>query len=128
MSRGAETGLRAFEDRPRGGVRGGWFHASLSPISRSAGRSVVAAAAYRTGTQMHDLTSGETHDYERRSGVLSVFTVAPDEAPAWAHDPEQLANAMEARETRKNSQLAFEWTLALPSAVSPEAREQIARD
>jgi hypothetical protein len=57
-----------------------------------------------------------------------VFTVAPPEAPEWASDPEQLANAMEARENRKDSQVGFEWTLALPAAVSPEARRKIAQE
>jgi MobA/MobL family len=59
---------------------------------------------------------------------VSVFTVAPADAPAWAQDPEQLANAMEARETRKNSQLAFECRLALPAALDESDREEIARE
>ena len=105
-----------------------WYHCSLSPIRRSAGRSVVAAAAYRTGTQMEDRTTRETHDYTRKGGVLSVFTIAPEDAPAWAHDPEELANAMEARETRKNSQLAFECRLALPACLDQTNREEIARE
>src|SRR5271170_730318 len=105
-----------------------WYHCSLSPIRRSAGRSVVAAAAYRTGTQMEDLTTRETHDYTSKGGVMSVFVVTPPDAPAWAKDPEQLANAMEARETRKNSQLAFECRLALPACLDETDREEIARE
>jgi hypothetical protein len=77
---------------------------------------------------MEDHTTRETHDYTRRSGVMSVFTVAPEDAPDWAHDPEQLANAMEARETRKNSQLAFECRLALPAVLDETDREEIARE
>jgi hypothetical protein len=117
----------SFGGGGRGG-RGGWYHASLTPIKRSQGRSAVAAAAYRTGTKMQDRTTLETADYSRRSGVLDVFTIAPAEAPEWAHDPEQLANAMEEREKRKDSQVSFEWTIALPAAVSPEARRKIAHD
>ena len=31
-----------------------WYHCSVKPVSRSAGRSVVAAAAYRLGECLQD--------------------------------------------------------------------------
>lgn len=91
------------------------------------GRSAVAAAAYRLGECLHDYRLGETYDYTRRSGVIAAFTVAPDHAPDWVYDPETLWNRAEAAETRINSQVAREYELALPSAVSAEEREGIAR-
>jgi MobA/MobL family len=91
-------------------------------------RSGFRAAAYQTGTQMEDRTTRETHDYTLKGGVMSVFVVAPPDAPEWARDPEQLASAMEARETRKNSQLAFECRLALPACLDETDREEIARE
>lgn len=96
-------------------------------MSRSAGRSAVAAAAYRMGTRLHDERADLTHDYTRRSGVLRSFVVAPDDAPSWAHAPEALWNAAEASEKRKNSVVAREAELALPAAVSSAEREGIAR-
>jgi hypothetical protein len=105
-----------------------WYHCSVKPISRSAGRSVVAAAAYRLGDALHDEISVETHDYTRRSGVASSFTIAPANAPAWALDPERLWNAVERAEKRINSTLAREVELALPAAVSAEARMGIAQE
>ena len=70
---------------------------------------------------------GETYDYTRRSGVVTAFTVAPDHAPDWVHDPETLWNRAEAAENRINSQVAREYEIALPSAVSADEREGIAR-
>jgi hypothetical protein len=102
-----------------------WYHCSVKPVSRSAGRSVVAAAAYRLAESLHDERYDRVHDYTRRSGVEATFTVAPADAPQWAHNPEALWNAAERAETRKNSTLAREVELALPSLLSPEERRNI---
>jgi hypothetical protein len=102
-----------------------WYHCSMKPVSRSAGRSVVAAAAYRLGECLHDERYATVHDYTRRRGVEATFTVAPADAPEWAHHPESLWNAAERAETRKNSTLAREVELALPSLLSPEDRQRI---
>jgi hypothetical protein len=104
-----------------------WFHVSVKTMSRSTGRSVVAAAAYRLGTNLHEQEVDQVHDYRRRSGVAVTFTCAPADAPEWAHDPERLWNAANAAEKRKNSTLAREIELALPAAVDAKAREDIAR-
>lgn len=103
-----------------------WYHCSVKPVSRSAGRSVVAAAAYRLGECLHDERYQTVHDYTRRRGVECTFTVAPDDAPAWAHDAQALWNAAERAETRKNSTLAREVELALPSFLEPSDRQRIA--
>jgi hypothetical protein len=103
-----------------------WYHCSVKPVSRSAGRSVVAAAAYRLGDRLHDELYAKTHDYTRRKGVEATFTITPADAPQWAHNPESLWNAAERAETRKNSTLAREVELALPSFLSPEDRQRIA--
>jgi hypothetical protein len=104
-----------------------WYHCSVKTMSRSAGRSVVAAAAYRLGARLYEAEVDQTHDYRRRGGVTATFTCAPGDAPGWALDPEQLWNAANAAEKRKNSTLAREIELALPASVTPEARQGIAR-
>ena len=102
-----------------------WYHLSVKRIGRSTGRSVVAAAAYRLGSRFEDQSAHVVHDYRRRSGVEATFTVAPPDAPAWAHDPERLWNAADRAETRSNSLLAREVELALPAAVGPETRQAV---
>ena len=102
-----------------------WFHLSVKTIGRATGRSVVAAAAYRLGDRFHDQTYGLVHDYRARSGVGATFSLAPSDAPAWASDPAHLWNAAERAERRRNSTLAREVELALPAAVTPQARIRI---
>lgn len=107
-------------------VTASWYHCSLKPVSRSAGRSVVAAAAYRLGQCLHDERYDITHDYTRRSGVESAFTALPIDSPEWARIPERLWNAAEQAEKRINSTLAREVELALPAFLSPDERRGIA--
>ena len=42
------------------------YHLSVKTISRSAGRSATAAAAYRAGVEITDERTGEIHDYTRK--------------------------------------------------------------
>ena len=54
------------------------YHASAKIISRSHGKSVVAAAAYRVGDKFKDERLGETFDYTKKQGVDSTIILAPD--------------------------------------------------
>src|SRR3546814_12121812 len=45
------------------------FHLSVKVISRAAGRSAVAAAAYRAGERLHDERLDRDHDFRAKSGV-----------------------------------------------------------
>ena len=102
------------------------YHLSVKAIGRSAGRSATAAAAYRAATRIEDERTGLVHDYSRKAGVLHREIVVPDEAPAWAQDRAQLWNAAELAETRKNSTVAREIEVALPSEISPRHRRELA--
>jgi hypothetical protein len=42
------------------------FHLTTKTISRSSGRSSIAASAYRSGTSMVDERTGELHDYTKK--------------------------------------------------------------
>ena len=104
------------------------YHLSVKTISRSAGRSATAAAAYRAGVEITDERMGEIHDYRRKGGVESAAVILPDNAPEWARDRSQLWNAAEQAETRKNSTVAREFEIALPAELSPAERERLAHD
>jgi len=41
------------------------YHLSMKPMSRSSGRSAVAAAAYRSGQKLTNERDGLTHDLGR---------------------------------------------------------------
>jgi len=99
------------------------FHLSTTSVSRSTGRSAVAAAAYRTGDLLTNERDGVTHDYRQRRGVEHTETVTPDGGPA---DRGALWNAAEAAERRKDARTAREWVLAIPAELVP--KDQRTRD
>ncbi len=104
------------------------YHLSVKAVSRSAGRSATAAAAYRAGCEIADERTGEIHDYTRKGGVESADIVLPDGAPEWATDRAKLWNAAELAEKRKDACVAREFEVALPSELSPAERRRLALD
>lgn len=104
------------------------FHLSVKTVSRSAGRSATAAAAYRAGVEIADVRTGEVHDYTRRRGVESTALLLPAVVPTWAADRAALWNAAEQAETRKNSTVAREFEVALPAELTGAERARLALD
>lgn len=104
------------------------YRLSAQVISRSAGRSATAAAAYRAGVRLEDRRTGQLHDYERRSGVVHAEIVAPEQTPAWMLDRTALWNAVEIVEKRKDAQLSREVQLALPHELNAAERLSLVRD
>jgi len=96
------------------------YHFSMKTISRGKGRSVTAAAAYRSASRIHDERTDRTHDYLAKRGVLSSVILAPSRAPEWARTPETLWNQVEQVEKRKDARLARENIVALPHELSVE--------
>lgn len=104
------------------------YHLRATMISRSAGRCATAAAAYRSAAQIADLRTGLTYDYRAKGGVEHVEIIAPATAPDWIHDRAALWNAVEAAETRKNSQVAREIRVALPAELAHAERVELVRE
>ena len=103
------------------------YHFSAKMISRSAGRSSVAAAAYRTAERLQDQRQGLEHDYSNRTGVLSSEILVPEGTPDSMKDRATLWNAVEAVERRKDAQLAREVTVALPHELTDTQRSELVR-
>ena len=108
------------------------LHASADQIGRSDGRSSVAAAAYRSGELLHDERTGLTHDYTKKSGVEYSRVYTPYNAPEELRDRENLWNAVEKKENRKNSTTAHELELSFPHEFNAmqrrEAGDSISRE
>ena len=104
------------------------YHLSVKTVSRSAGRSATAAAAYRAGVSIADERTGEVFDYTRKGGVLVSEIVLPNHAPDWSSDRAILWNRAEGAETRKNSTVAREFEIALPTELGDEERKRLALD
>lgn len=101
------------------------YHCTTKPISRSKGRSAVAAAAYRAGERMKDHRTGIVHDYTRRQGVEMALAFLPD---GTEYDRAKLWNAAELAEKRKDARTAREWVVALPVELNADQRTQLATD
>lgn len=101
---------------------------SVQIISRSSGRSAVAAAAYRSGEKLHNEYDGLTHDYTAKGGVEYSDILLPDHAPVeWANRG-KLWNAVEMAEKQRNSALAREINIALPKELSRQEQINLVRD
>jgi len=95
------------------------YHLSVKLITRTTGRSATAAAAYRAGEKICDNRTGQTFDYSRKKEVTYRRIFTPPNSPQWAKDREQLWNAVEQSEARKDAQVAREIEVALPIELSP---------
>jgi Ti-type conjugative transfer relaxase TraA len=116
------------------------YHLHTKAISRGAGQSAVAAAAYRRGERMQAEHTGETWNYRAKGDVLYSELAMPEDAPSWAsallerhaREPaaasEALWNRVELFEKRKDAQLAREIEIALPSELTLAQNIELVRE
>ena len=104
------------------------YHFSAKVIGRSTGRSAVAAAAYRSASELLDERLGHTHDYTAKVGVVHSGIMLPNGAPERWLDRATLWNEVEARERQHNSQLARDVEISLPRELGRAEAIALARD
>ena len=95
-----------------------YFHLEAKVVSRGAGRSAIAAAAYASCSRLYNDYDGLTHDYTRKHGCLYSEVFLPQYAPEEWKDRQLLWEAVETVEKTKDSRLARELVVALPSELS----------
>lgn len=103
------------------------YYLEAKLISRSKGRTAIAAAAYRACERLADKRTGLTHDYSRKQGLVQATILLPQNAPKSYHERELLWNAVEQAERRKDAQLAREIIIALPRELSETQNWQLAK-
>ena len=111
-------------------------HFSASFIT--AGRSPVAAAAYRHRTEMTDRTIAETWSFTRETDLVHAEISVPVDTPAWVQDivsaestakaSERLWNEVAAQEKRRNGQHAREFVIALPIELTRDQNIALVRE
>ena len=104
------------------------FIASTKSITRSSGQSAVASASYRAGCELEDKRYGKTHDYSKKSGVMSASIILPSSlADTKATiDRGELWNKAEFAEHRKDARVAREWLINLPHELNEQERKELA--
>lgn len=103
------------------------FHLTTKVGGRSSGKSVVAAAAYRSREVMTDERTGKRYDYRYR-GKEDSEILAPDNSPEWATDRARLWNEVEKAERRSDARTYREIEAALPKELSWEQQRELVRE
>lgn len=114
------------------------YHFESQIISRGAGRSAVAAAAYRHAAKMAFEREGQVADFSTKTNVAHAEFMVPADAPDWMRammadrSPSQIAeafwNKLENFEVRADAQLAKEFVLALPKELTRVQNIALVRD
>ena len=104
------------------------YHLEAKIVSRGAGRSAVAAAAYISCSRMLNDYDSVQHDYTRKQGLVWQQVFLPPIAPAEWQDREKLWNAVEEAEKAKDSRLAREFVVALPVELNQKDRISLLDD
>ncbi len=104
------------------------YHLAVSVISRGAGQSAIASAAYRAGAMLRDNRLDKDFDYTRKGGIEHSEILAPENAPDWATDRERLWNEVEKAENRKDAQLARQVEVALPKELGFGKQLELVRE
>lgn len=103
------------------------YHLSVKIISRSSGRSSVAAACYRSGDTITNQWDGITHDYSKKNWIEHTEILLPPNAPESFKDRSTLWNSVELAEKSGNAQLAREVEIALPHELTIEQQISLTR-
>ena len=104
------------------------YHFSAKVIQRSKGRSAVAAAAYRSASELEDEHLNRSHDFTAKAGVVHSEIMLPEGAPDRWLDRSVLWNEVEAIERRHDAVLAREVEFAIPRELSQSAGITLAQD
>ena len=116
------------------------YHFSAKVIGRSQGRSAVAAAAYRSASELLDEHLDRTHNYTAKADVVHREIMLPEGAPErWRAGEdasleeqrvvrERLWNEVEAAEKRRDAQLARDIEISLPRELTRTEAVALARD
>lgn len=96
-------------------------------------RSAVAAAAYRSGERLFDALQGKWFQFDKPE-LVHTEILAPEGAPAWVFDRQQLWNQVERSEmnrdgtVRQDAQLAREVEISLPRELTKADQITLVRD
>jgi len=112
------------------------YHLRLKVISRALGRaarpggatrrSVVAAAAYRSGERLYDSAQGKWFEFDKPD-VIHTEILAPAGSPDWVFDRQTLWNRVDASEKRVDAQLAREVEISLPREMNKDQQIALVR-
>lgn len=104
------------------------FQCQIQVIKRSEGRSVVAAAAYRSASKLQNRYTGNVEDYSKKKWLKYSEIILPENAPKKFQDRETLWNSVEEVEKGSRARLAREIVVALPGELSMEKNIRLVQE
>lgn len=108
------------------------FHLHHTIKGRAKIKSIVAAAAYRSGDALRDEQTNHLYDYTKKRGVLHSEISAPKDAPSWVHNRAEFWNRLDYVESHSrrpgDAQLAHSFDIALPHELTTEQQIFLVRD
>lgn len=104
------------------------YHCSIKNISRSSGRSAVAAASYRAGDKLKDDRTGLIHDFQNKSEIAYSEIFLCNNAPQSYSDRQTLWNSVESAEKAANSRTAREFEVAIPNELTLEQSKELIQE
>lgn len=104
------------------------YHFSVKTISRKQGRSAIACAAYRSAEKLLDSYYGKEQDYTKKTGVEFKKIYAPKNTKDELLERQNLWNAVEKAERRKDATLAREFEIAFPCELNEKQRQRMLND
>ena len=112
------------------------FSCPISVVQRSAGQCAVSAAAYAARTKLNwhprdkeiNLKGTISWDYSHLPGLAYSKIHAPDGAPSWVFDREELWNKAEDAEIRHDAQTARKFIIALQVELTLEQNIALIED
>jgi hypothetical protein len=102
------------------------YHCAVENQTRLGGKSIVSKAAYRAGERLVAEHNGVVYDYSRKKDVIASEILLPVGVAAMSR--QELWNKVEASENRKDSRLAVDLNLALPTELTHEQHRELVRD
>lgn len=104
------------------------YHFSCKIINRKKNKSIVAHAAYISGTKLYDKESKRNWNYTGKDEVKFSDVLLPANAPERLKDASTLWNEVDELESRADAQLARSFDVALPNQWSEDQCKRVMLD
>lgn len=103
------------------------YSCSIKNIKRGVGASSVAKAAYNSRSRIEDLRTGNIYDYSRKKDLGFSEIIAPNNAPDWVKNRQQLWAGNELANKRRDARVAKEILVALPRELDTNEQLHLVR-
>lgn len=103
------------------------YSCNVINIKRGEGFSSVGKAAYYSCSKLVDPRTGNTYNHSRRKSLSCSEIIAPEYAPDWVKDREQLWGINELSNKRKDARVGKAIIIALPRELEPDEQPHLIR-